>query len=298
MCPYLTLLKKEEEKGKKGLEKRRKEGNGEGKGRKENVLPAFTAKTSDERTVTLLLGMKSVTFTQWSSDTHSADLRWRYNDTHARGPAAPPQLPLNPSLPPLPMFTWGLARAGHVSYQLEWHPGHRRQLSPLPVPGSHPGTHEPRPGTPHLCPTPPPGAAYPEVSVLIKGQPVKDAKALLRYALPISNKPIKEVQLPLELITEDLRLPGLKALDGVERVCPWPLSLYPCAPVTISVCPCHHMCINGPIKEVQLPLELITEGLRLPGLKALLNPFNPPQSSPLPPCCGFVVQNAEASGPC
>lgn len=67
----------------------------------------------------------------------------------------------------------------------------------------------------------PPGAAYPEVSVLIKGQPVKDAKALLRYALPIDNKPIKEVQLPLELITEDLRLPGLKALDGVERVRPW-----------------------------------------------------------------------------
>lgn len=47
---------------------------------------------------------------------------------------------------------------------------------------------------------------------------MKDPRALLRYALPIDNKPIKDIQLPLELITEDLRLPGLKALDGVERV--------------------------------------------------------------------------------
>ena len=56
------------------------------------------------------------------------------------------------------------------------------------------------------------------LGVLIAGQPIKEPNALLRYALPISNKAIKDVQFPLELITEDLRVPGLKALDSVERV--------------------------------------------------------------------------------
>ncbi|CAI7857576.1 unnamed protein product, partial [Closterium sp. NIES-53] len=59
--------------------------------------------------------------------------------------------------------------------------------------------------------------AIPDVGVLIKGQPIKDARALLRYALPINNQAIKEVQQPLEAITEDLRLPGSKAFDPVER---------------------------------------------------------------------------------
>eukprot|EP00897_Mesotaenium_endlicherianum_P000953 jgi/Mesen1/10859/ME000093S10383 len=57
----------------------------------------------------------------------------------------------------------------------------------------------------------------PELGVLISGPPIKDAKALLRYALPISNKAIKEIQLPIEQITDDLKIPGLKALDGIER---------------------------------------------------------------------------------
>ena len=57
-----------------------------------------------------------------------------------------------------------------------------------------------------------------DLGVLIAGQPVKEPYALLRYALPIQNKAIRDIQFPLELITEDLRVPGLKALDSVERV--------------------------------------------------------------------------------
>lgn len=60
--------------------------------------------------------------------------------------------------------------------------------------------------------------AIPEVSVLISGPPIKDPGALLRYALPIDNKAIREVQKPLEDITDSLKISGLKALDSVERV--------------------------------------------------------------------------------
>ncbi|KAJ4892608.1 hypothetical protein Rs2_19402 [Raphanus sativus] len=59
--------------------------------------------------------------------------------------------------------------------------------------------------------------AIPEVSVLISGPPIKDPGALLRYALPIDNKAIREVQKPLEDITDSLKISGLKALDSVER---------------------------------------------------------------------------------
>lgn len=62
-----------------------------------------------------------------------------------------------------------------------------------------------------------PNPAYADTAILIAGQPIKDPKALLRYALPIDNQAIKNVQQPLEEITEDLRVPGTKALDGVER---------------------------------------------------------------------------------
>ncbi|KAL2651770.1 hypothetical protein R1flu_019898 [Riccia fluitans] len=58
---------------------------------------------------------------------------------------------------------------------------------------------------------------YSELGVLISGPPIKDANALLRYALPVSNKPIKEIQKTLEGITEALKLPGVKAIDPVER---------------------------------------------------------------------------------
>jgi hypothetical protein len=62
------------------------------------------------------------------------------------------------------------------------------------------------------------GPAVSELSVLISGQPIKDANALLRYALPINNKAIKEVQKSLEEITEEMKVPGEKALGPVERV--------------------------------------------------------------------------------
>ncbi|GJN40571.1 hypothetical protein PR202_gb29802 [Eleusine coracana subsp. coracana] len=57
----------------------------------------------------------------------------------------------------------------------------------------------------------------PDVSVLISGPPVKDPGALLRYALPIDNKAIREVQKPLEDITDSLKVAGVRALDSVER---------------------------------------------------------------------------------
>ncbi|CAH9090693.1 unnamed protein product [Cuscuta europaea] len=59
--------------------------------------------------------------------------------------------------------------------------------------------------------------AFPDVGVLISGPPVKDPGALLRYALPIDNKAIREVQRPLEDITESLKLPRHKSLDSAER---------------------------------------------------------------------------------
>ncbi|CAN1806048.1 Peptidyl-prolyl cis-trans isomerase CYP38, chloroplastic, partial [Linum perenne] len=59
--------------------------------------------------------------------------------------------------------------------------------------------------------------AIPDVSVLISGPPIKDPGALLRYGLPIDNKAIREVQKPLEDITDSLKIAGLKALDSVER---------------------------------------------------------------------------------
>lgn len=61
-------------------------------------------------------------------------------------------------------------------------------------------------------------SVFSDLSVLISGPPIKDPGALLRYALPIDNKAIREVQKPLEDITESLKIAGVKALDSVERV--------------------------------------------------------------------------------
>ncbi|KAF5740363.1 hypothetical protein HS088_TW11G00431 [Tripterygium wilfordii] len=75
-------------------------------------------------------------------------------------------------------------------------------------------------GTPILDWTPSAYAAnpaLPDLSVLISGPPIKDPEALLRYALPINNKAIREVQKPLEDITDSLKVAGVKALDSVER---------------------------------------------------------------------------------
>lgn len=59
--------------------------------------------------------------------------------------------------------------------------------------------------------------ALPDLAVLISGPPIKDPEALLRYALPIDNKAIREVQKPLEDITDSLKIAGLRALNSVER---------------------------------------------------------------------------------
>ncbi|XP_019442576.1 PREDICTED: peptidyl-prolyl cis-trans isomerase CYP38, chloroplastic-like isoform X1 [Lupinus angustifolius] len=69
------------------------------------------------------------------------------------------------------------------------------------------------------CPTDAHAAnpVLPDLSVLISGPPIKDPGALLRYALPIDNKAIREVQKPLEDITDSLKIAGVKALDSVER---------------------------------------------------------------------------------
>ena len=63
-----------------------------------------------------------------------------------------------------------------------------------------------------------PGPVLPDLAVLISGPPIKDPGALLRYALPIENKAVREVQKPLEDITDSLKIAGVKALDSVERV--------------------------------------------------------------------------------
>ncbi|XP_057485136.1 peptidyl-prolyl cis-trans isomerase, chloroplastic-like [Actinidia eriantha] len=60
-------------------------------------------------------------------------------------------------------------------------------------------------------------SVLPDLSVLISGPPIKDPGALLRYALPIRNKAIREVQKPLEDITDSLKISGVKALDSAER---------------------------------------------------------------------------------
>ncbi|CAM8930434.1 unnamed protein product [Rhodiola kirilowii] len=62
-----------------------------------------------------------------------------------------------------------------------------------------------------------PNQVLSDVSVLISGPPIKDPEALLRYALPIDNKAIREVQKPLEDITESLKVSGSRGFDGVER---------------------------------------------------------------------------------
>jgi len=63
-----------------------------------------------------------------------------------------------------------------------------------------------------------PAAAPPAArAALPTSSPTTNAGALLRNALPISNKPIREVQRPLELISEDLRVPGKKSLGTVAK---------------------------------------------------------------------------------
>jgi len=59
--------------------------------------------------------------------------------------------------------------------------------------------------------------APPVEAKLTAGDPIKNAQAILRYALPIDNKPIREVQRDLESISDALRIPGSKSLGPVAR---------------------------------------------------------------------------------
>ncbi|MGF1512301.1 MAG: peptidylprolyl isomerase [Elainellaceae cyanobacterium] len=55
------------------------------------------------------------------------------------------------------------------------------------------------------------------ISALPPGDAITDGKALLRYALPIDNKPIREVQREIEDISERLRIQGTRAVGGLKR---------------------------------------------------------------------------------
>lgn len=54
-------------------------------------------------------------------------------------------------------------------------------------------------------------------AMLTAGDPIKNARAILRNALPIDNKPIRKIQDELESINEALRIPGSKSLGPVAR---------------------------------------------------------------------------------
>lgn len=51
--------------------------------------------------------------------------------------------------------------------------------------------------------------------------PVKNAKALLRIALPIDNKPIRVIQEELDSISEAIRIPGNRALGAASSAGGW-----------------------------------------------------------------------------
>lgn len=60
--------------------------------------------------------------------------------------------------------------------------------------------------------------APPPAHAGISGNAVTNAKAILRYALPIDCKPIRQIQRELEAVSEDLRIPGAPPLLS------WPCS--------------------------------------------------------------------------
>ncbi|KAG1654651.1 hypothetical protein FOA52_010279 [Chlamydomonas sp. UWO 241] len=59
--------------------------------------------------------------------------------------------------------------------------------------------------------------APPAEAKLTAGDPIKNAQAILRYALPIDNKPIRSIQKELESVSDALRVPGSKSLGRVSR---------------------------------------------------------------------------------
>lgn len=56
-----------------------------------------------------------------------------------------------------------------------------------------------------------------DLSLLMSEPPIKDPGALLRYALPFDNKPIKDIQKNLENIMENLKAPGMKGLNSAGK---------------------------------------------------------------------------------
>lgn len=61
----------------------------------------------------------------------------------------------------------------------------------------------------------------PVASALPPGNAITDGKALLRYALPIDNKPIRDIQLDLENISDALRarrIPSInRTIDTIQN---------------------------------------------------------------------------------
>ncbi|MGK7889279.1 MAG: peptidylprolyl isomerase [Leptolyngbyaceae cyanobacterium] len=55
------------------------------------------------------------------------------------------------------------------------------------------------------------------ISFLPPGNAIKDAKALLRYALPIDNKPIRKLQKEIEDISDLLRVAGARPMGSIKR---------------------------------------------------------------------------------
>lgn len=60
-------------------------------------------------------------------------------------------------------------------------------------------------------------SAVQDFSLLMSGPPIEDPGSLLRYALPIDNKPIKDIQKNLENIKENLKAPGMKGLNSAGK---------------------------------------------------------------------------------
>jgi len=58
---------------------------------------------------------------------------------------------------------------------------------------------------------------WPAAANLPSGVTVTSAKALLRNALPISNKPIRAIQKQLEAIDEYVRIPGNTGFSNVVK---------------------------------------------------------------------------------
>jgi cyclophilin family peptidyl-prolyl cis-trans isomerase len=52
---------------------------------------------------------------------------------------------------------------------------------------------------------------------LLSVEPVKNARALLRYSLPIKNDKIRDIQKSLESVSEQLRIPGSKSLGPIGQ---------------------------------------------------------------------------------